>query len=119
MRREAVERVQALYAKHLLKAEVLEELEADQTLGPRLRATAMEVAERRSENASAHFEAALLTIVRPTAQPDENRLALRRLEAACRAVSHDPARHAEYRHASPSRYTGSGNQHPLSRLSPT
>src|SRR5205814_6319135 len=69
-----VERVQSLYARHLLKATVLDALRTDGTLSPRLRAAALEVAERRSENALGLYEAAWLTIVRPIGRPDENRL---------------------------------------------
>ncbi len=92
LRRAAVERVQSLFARHLLKDDVLDELRADRTLSPRLRAAAMEIAGRRTENASRLYEAAWLTIVRPVGQPEDNRLALRRLEAACRVVADDPAR---------------------------
>ncbi len=98
MRRAAVERVQALYEKHLLKSEVLGLLKADRNLSPRLRATAIEIAERRTENASGLFDAAWLTIGRPIGLIDDNRLALQRLEAACRVVADDPERLAEYRH---------------------
>ena len=98
MRRAAVERVQSLFAKHLLKSEVLDALKADRTLSPRLRAAAMEIADRRSENASGLFDAAWLTIGRPIGRPDDYRLALQRLEAACRVVADDPERLAEYRH---------------------
>ena len=99
IRRAAVERVQALYAKHLLKAEVLESLRTDRALSPPLRAAALEIAEGRHENASRLYELARLTIVRPVGRAEDIRLALRRLEAACRAVSDDPERLAEYRHA--------------------
>jgi hypothetical protein len=99
LRRAAVERVQSLYARLLLKDEVLEALRADRTLSPRLRAAALEVAQRRSENATRLYEAAWLTLVRPIGRPADNRLALRRLEAACRVVADDPERLAEYRHA--------------------
>jgi eukaryotic-like serine/threonine-protein kinase len=98
MRRAAVERVQSLYAKHLLKSEVLDVLKADRTLSPPLRTAATEIAERRSENASGLFEAAWLTIGRPIGRPDDYRLALRRLEAACRVVADDPERLTGYRH---------------------
>ena len=90
LRRAAVERVQSLFARHLLKEDVLAELRADRSLSPRLRAAAMEIAERRTENASRLYEAAWLTIVRPVGTPEDNRLALRRLEAACRVVADDP-----------------------------
>ena len=65
LRRAAVERVQSLYARHLLKEDVLAELRADRKLSPRLRAAALEIAERRTENASRIYEAAWFTIVRP------------------------------------------------------
>ena len=92
LRRAAVERVQFLFAKHLLKSEVLDVLRADRTVSPRLRTAAIEIAERRTENASALFEAAWLTIVRPTGQPrglPPGRR--RRLEAACQVGQLDDA----------------------------
>ena len=97
MRRAAVERVQALFARHLLKSDVLEVLKADRTMSPRLRAVAMEIAGRRSESASVLFNAAWLTIGRPIGSPDDYRLALRRLEAACRVVAEVLERLKEYR----------------------
>jgi hypothetical protein len=99
LRRAAVERVQALFARRLLKEDVLAELRDDRTLGRRLREAALEVAGRRTENASRIYEAAWLMIARPVGTPDDYRLALRRLEAACRVAAEDPARLAEYRHA--------------------
>ena len=91
--------MQSLYARHLLKEDVLAELRSDRTLSPRLRAAAIEIAGRRTENASRIYESAWLTIVRPVGSPDDNRLALRRLEAACRVAADDPERLAEYRDA--------------------
>ncbi len=99
LRRAAVERVQALFARHLLKEDALAELRSDPTLSPRLRAAAIDIAGRRTENASRIYEAARLTIVRPVDSPEDNRLALRRLEAACRVAADDPERLAEYRDA--------------------
>jgi hypothetical protein len=99
LRRAAVERVQLLFARHLLREDVLAELRADKSLSPRLRAAALEVAGRRSGNASRLYEAAWLTIARPIGKPEENRLALRRLDAACRMVAGDPSRAAEFRRA--------------------
>ncbi len=99
LRRAAVERVQSLFVHHLLKEDVLAELRADRRLSPRLRAAALEIAERRTENASRIYESAWLTIVRPVGSADNNRLALRRLEAACRVAADDPERLAEYRDA--------------------
>jgi WD40 repeat protein len=99
LRRAAVERVQSLFARHLLKEDVLAELRADRSLSPRLRAAALEVAERRTGNASRLYEAAWLTIARPIGTPEANGLAIRRLEAACLTAAEDPARRVEYRHA--------------------
>jgi hypothetical protein len=99
LRRAAVERVQSLFARHLLEEDVVAELRADKSLSPRLRAAALEIAEHRTGNASRLYEAAWLTIARPIGSPEANRLALRHLEAACRAAAEDPARLAEYRHA--------------------
>jgi hypothetical protein len=99
IRRAAVERVQSLFAQHLLRDEVLKVLRSERTLSPQLRDAAIDIAERRSENASGLYEAARLTIVRPRGRPDDYRLALRRLEAACRVVADDPERLAECRHA--------------------
>jgi hypothetical protein len=99
LRRAAVERVQALFVKHLLKTEVLDALRANRFLSPQLRAAALEVAEHRGEDAAALFEAGWLTVIRPLGRPEENELALRRLEAACRVVAGDPDRLAEYRRA--------------------
>ena len=99
LRRAAVEHVQELFARLLLKEDVLRELRADRSLGGRLRESALEIAERRTENASRIFEAAWLTIARPVGTAEENRQAVRRLEAACRVAAEDPARLAEYRRA--------------------
>jgi tetratricopeptide (TPR) repeat protein len=99
LRRAAVERVQSLFARHLLKEDVLTELRSDQSLSPRLRAAALEVAERRTGNASRLYEAAWLTIAHASGTPEAYQLALRRLEAACRMSAEDPSRRVEYRHA--------------------
>ena len=99
MRRAAVERVQSLFAKHLLKTDVLDALRAEKSLSPPFRAAALEIAEHRAENASGLYDAALLAILRPGGQPDDYRLAVRRLEAACKVVADDPERLAQYRQA--------------------
>jgi WD40 repeat protein len=99
LRRAAVERAQALFVRHLLKADVLAPLDAEKSLSPRLRAAALEVAKGRAEGASVLFEAAWLAIVRPAGRTDDYLLALRRLEAACRVVADEPERLAEMRHA--------------------
>ncbi len=99
LRRAAVERVQSLLARLLLKADVLEALRAEKSLSPRLRAAALEIAEHRTENASGLYQAGWLAILRPGGRPDEYRLAVRRLDAACQVVVDDPERFAEYRRA--------------------
>jgi dipeptidyl aminopeptidase/acylaminoacyl peptidase len=98
-RRTAVERVQSLFAKYLLKADVLAALRADPGLNAQLRAVALEIAERRVENALALYETAWLTIVRPVGSVKAYREAQRQLEAACCVVSDDPERLADYRRA--------------------
>ncbi len=98
-RRAAVERVQALFSQHLLKADVLAALRANVRLSPALRAAALEIAERRAEDASALYETAWLTIVHPNGSIEANRQAQRQLEAACRVVTDDPERLAQYRRA--------------------
>ena len=91
--------MQSLFARHLLKTDVLDALRADKSLSPRLRAAALEIAEHRTENASGLYEAGWLAIVRPGGQPDDYRLAVRRLEAACQVVADDPERLAQYQRA--------------------
>ena len=99
MRRAAVERVQSLFGKYLLKSDVLDALRAEKSLSSPIRAAALEIAERRAENASGLYDAALLAILRPGSQPDDYRLAIRRLEAACKVVAEDTERLAQYRQA--------------------
>ncbi len=99
LRRAAVERVQSLYDRHLLKGDVLKALRADETLSLRLRQVALEIAEQRTENASRLYEAGWLTVIRSDGRTEDYRLALRRLEAACRVIDDDPQRLAQYRHA--------------------
>ena len=99
LRRAAVERVQSLLSRHLLKADVIDVIRAEKSLSPRLRAAALEIAERRTENASGLYQAGWLTVLRPGGQPEDYRLAVRRLEAACQVVTDDPERHAQYSRA--------------------
>ncbi|MHB1561179.1 MAG: WD40 repeat domain-containing protein, partial [Isosphaeraceae bacterium] len=99
LRRAAVERVQSLFSRHLIKADVLAVLRGDPKLSPRLRDAAIEIALNRAENARRLYEAAWMTIVRPVADGRDNLRALRRLEAACRVVAEDPDRLADYRDA--------------------
>ena len=98
-RRAAVELVQSLFETHMLKSEVMAALKSDPTLNGPLRAAALEIAERRGEDAHGLFEASWLTILRPTSTPELNLQALHRLEAACRLVAADPERQTEYLHA--------------------
>ena len=49
LRRAAVERVQALISRRMLKAQVIEAIKSNTFLSPRLRAAALEIAERRTE----------------------------------------------------------------------
>ena len=90
-RRAAVELVQSLFQTHMLKSEVMAVLKSDHTLNDILRAAALEIAQRRSEDAYGLFEASWLMILRPTSTPELNLQALHRLEAACRLVAADPA----------------------------
>jgi hypothetical protein len=83
----------------MLKSKVLEALRSDHTLNKPLQALALEIAERRSEDAQSLFETAWLTILRPSAPRELSLEALHRLEAACRLVTGDPERLAEYQHA--------------------
>lgn len=99
LRRAAVERVQALFARYLIKQDVLDHLRGDPKLSPRLREAATEIARNRAEDARRLYEVAWTTIVRPVDNQEDNLLALRRLEAACRVVADDPERLAVYRDA--------------------
>jgi WD40 repeat protein/serine/threonine protein kinase len=97
--RAAVELVQSLFESRLLKSEVVAALKSDRTLDTPMRVAALEIAQRRSEDAQGLYEAAWLTIIRPTGTPELNARALERLEAACRLVAGDPDRQTEYLHA--------------------
>ena len=99
LRRAAVERVQSLLARLLLKADVLEALRAEKGLSPRLRAAALEIAGERTENASGLYQAGWLAVLRPGGQRHDYNLAVRQLQAACRVVVDDPERLAEYKRA--------------------
>jgi tetratricopeptide (TPR) repeat protein len=68
-------------------------------LSPRLQQAALEIAERRTENASRLYEAGWLSVARRDGQPDDYRLAIKRLEAALHVIDEDPERMAQYRHA--------------------
>jgi WD40 repeat protein len=98
-RRAAVDLVQSLFETHMLKPDVQDALRADPSLDGPLRAAALEIAGRRSEDAQALFESAWLTILRPSGRAELFAGAVRRLEAACRLATGDPERMAEYRRA--------------------
>ena len=98
-RRAAVDLVQSLFETLMLKPDVQAALRADRSLDEPLRAAALEIAGRRSEDAQALFESAWLTILRPSGQADLYAQAVRRLEAACELVTGDPERLVEYRRA--------------------
>jgi WD40 repeat protein/serine/threonine protein kinase len=98
-RRSAAELVRSLYGRHLLKADVLAALRADRGLSPEVQAAAIQIAERRVENALGLYETAWLTIVHPTESVEDNRRAQRQLEVACQVVADDPERLALYRRA--------------------
>ena len=98
-RRAAVELVQTLFETYMLKSEVITALKSDVTLNGPLRSAALEIAERRSEDAHGLFESAWLSILRPTSTPELHLQALHRLETACRLVADDPERQTEYLHA--------------------
>jgi WD40 repeat protein/serine/threonine protein kinase len=97
-RRAAVEHVQDLFATLMLKDEVQAALTSERHLSPKLRAAALEITENRTEDAGLLYEAALLSLVNPSRPAAEYRVALSRLEAACRVVADEPERLAQYRH---------------------
>jgi WD40 repeat protein len=98
-RRAAVNLVQLLYEKHQLKEEVLSELKGDRTLDAAIRTAAIEIAEKRGEDAQGLFESAWLTILRPSGSSELYLQALHRLGAACKIVASDTERLEEYQHA--------------------
>jgi hypothetical protein len=83
----------------MLKSKVLEAIRTDPSLNEPSRAAALEIANRESEDAQSLYEAAWLTILRPTGQPELMQQALERIEAACKLVTADPDRLQEYQHA--------------------
>ena len=98
-RRAAVDLVQALFERHRLKEDVLAALRSDRSTDPAIRAAAIEIAERRGEDAQGLYESAWLTVLRPAGTPELYLRSLRELEAACRIVTADPPRLGQYQHA--------------------
>lgn len=98
-RRAAVDLVQSLFQTYMLKPDVMAALKSDPTINASLRARALEIAQRRSEDAHGLFESSWLTILRPTSTSELNLQALHRLEAAALLVDDDPPRKTEYLHA--------------------
>ncbi len=99
LRRAAVERVQALISRRMLKAQVIEVIKSNKYLSPRLRAAALEVAERRTENATGLYQAGWLTVLRPGGKTEDYKTAERQLAAACKVVVDDYSRLAQYTRA--------------------
>jgi hypothetical protein len=98
-RRAAVDLVQTLFRTHGLKSKVLEAIRTDPSLNEPSRGAALEIANRESEDAQSLYEAAWLTILRPTGQSDLIHQALEQIEAACKLVTDDPDRLQEYQRA--------------------
>jgi WD40 repeat protein len=86
VRAEAEDKVRLLFAKPLLRAEVLEQLRADSSLSPPVRQTALALAERYVGGPTWPYEAARAGARRPGAAPDTYRRALRFAETLCRRL---------------------------------
>ncbi|MGO9597691.1 MAG: hypothetical protein ACLP7Q_06790 [Isosphaeraceae bacterium] len=97
-RRSAVELVSTLFETHLLKTQVKAAIQSDPALHEPLRSLALEIADRRGEDAQALYDWAWLCILRPETSPELSRQAQKRLEAACSLVADDPDRRNEYCH---------------------
>jgi WD40 repeat protein/tRNA A-37 threonylcarbamoyl transferase component Bud32 len=82
--REAGSLVRFLFARPLLRREVLEEIEHQRTISDEVRRHARAVAENYPEDARRFQEVARCVVRRPDAAGGEYRLALRQAETACR-----------------------------------
>jgi tetratricopeptide (TPR) repeat protein len=78
--------VEPLFAKPLLRSEVLATLRADARLSEPVRQEALKLAETLPENASALDRASWMVVRRPGADNAAYQRALRQAEAACRAA---------------------------------
>ena len=83
--------VDSLFATLLLKSDVIESLRKDKSLTDEVRASAIEQAERRGEDAGALNGASWKIVARADSRPEEYKRALRWAEAACRIAPDDVA----------------------------
>jgi len=81
--------VESLYAKPMLRPEVLAELRADSTLREPVRRRALSLAELIPENPDRLDDTVSEVVRQPAADPAAYRRALQRAEAACRLVPND------------------------------
>jgi WD40 repeat protein/tRNA A-37 threonylcarbamoyl transferase component Bud32 len=86
VQREALKVVQELFAKHLLRADVLENLGADRGLNEDVRQRAIVYAKEYPESAYQLNYASWEVICKPGADTASYRLALRQAEAACQLL---------------------------------
>ena len=98
-RRAAVELVQSLFEHMCSSPRSLQPSGLTRRSTSRPRRGAGDRRPPRARTPRALYEAAWLTIVRPTGQPELIAQALERLEAACQLVTADPDRLDEYQHA--------------------
>jgi tetratricopeptide (TPR) repeat protein len=81
--REAEKLVESLYAKAMLRSEVLESLRGDASLSEPVRRQALALAEQVPENPNRLLPASQNVVRQPGGEPATYRLALRRAEAGC------------------------------------
>jgi WD40 repeat protein len=86
VRAEAARLVGPLFAKLLLRSEVLEALGADTTLGPPVRQEALMLAKAFPEDAGKLNQASWQVVRKPGADPSAYERALRQADAACRLL---------------------------------
>jgi WD40 repeat protein len=82
----ALARLEALFFQVGLVEEVIERLRADATLDDSVRNEAVQLARLRVEDPNLLNDRSWFTVCLPTHDPEDNRLALRQAEAACRLV---------------------------------
>jgi WD40 repeat protein len=90
VRAEAARVVRPLFAKPLLRAEVLATLQADARLSPAVRREALALAKAFPEDAHALNVASSAVVHKPGAGASANQRALRQAEAACDIVPNSP-----------------------------
>jgi hypothetical protein len=86
---EAERLVESLYARGMLRTDVLARLRDDGSLGETMRQQALALAERIPESPEHLDEAAQLVVSRPGGEEPAYRAALRHAEAACRLIPSD------------------------------